>query len=176
LDANASIQSESTATIFGGSAGTIHITSQDSVRLLGQSSLSTRTCDAGGGKVFVSAVKSISLLNGEISSSVRQGAGEGGDVNIRSELLLMNHGKITANADQGDGGAIFIRSDYFIKSVDSPIEATSNRGNDGTVKIDAPDIHIMNGLLALPSELLNASQWLKTPCKKRTEEDAISIK
>jgi hypothetical protein len=26
----------------------------------------------------------------------------------------MNHGKITANADQGDGGAIFIRSDYFI--------------------------------------------------------------
>jgi filamentous hemagglutinin family protein len=171
LDANASIQSESTATIFGGSAGTIQITSQDSVRLLGQSSLSTRTCDAGGGKVFVSAVKSISLLNGEISSSVRQGAGEGGDVNIRSELLLMNHGKITANADQGDGGAIFIRSDYFIKSVDSPIEATSNRGNDGTVKIDAPDIHIMNGLLALPSELLNASQWLKTPCTKRTEED-----
>jgi len=171
LDANASIQSESTATKFGGNAGTIQIHANDSVRLQGNSSLSTKTLDAGGGKVFVDAEKSISLFNGEITSSVRQGAGEGGDVNIRSEYLLMNHGKITANADEGDGGAIFITADYFIKSADSPIEATSNRGNDGTVEIDAPDINISQGLIALPSTLLNASQWLRTPCTKRSGEN-----
>jgi len=171
LNVNASIQSESTATKFGGSAGTIQIHAKDSVKLLGNSSLSTKTLDAGGGKVFVDAEKSISLLNGEITSSVRQGAGEGGDVNIRSEYLLMNHGKITANADEGDGGAIFITADYFIKSADSPIEATSNRGNDGTVKIDAPDINISQGLITLPSTLLSASKWLRTPCTKRLGED-----
>jgi filamentous hemagglutinin family protein len=172
LDANASIQSESTPTKFGGSAGKVQIHSKKSVRLLGNSSFSTKTLDAGGGKVFIHAEKSISLLNGEISSSVKQGAGEGGDVNIQSELLLMNHGKITANADEGDGGAIFINADYIIKSADSPIEATSNRGNDGTVRIDAPDINISKGLIALPSTLLNASQWLKTPCAKRNGEDS----
>jgi len=172
LDAHASIQSESTAIKFGGSAGTIQIHSKDSVKLLGNSSLSTKTLDAGGGRVFVDADKSISLLNGEITSSVKQGAGEGGDVNIRSELLLMNHGKITANADEGDGGAIFITADYFIKSADSPIEATSQRGNDGTVEIDAPDINISKGLIALPSTLLNASQWVRTPCEKRTVDDS----
>jgi len=172
LDTNSSIASESTAAKFGGSAGTIQVQSKKGVRLLGNSSFSTKTCDAGGGKVFVSAEKSISLLNGKITSSVKQGAGEGGDVNIRSELMLMNHGKITANADEGDGGAIFITADYFIKSADSPIEATSNRGNDGTVKIVAPDINITKGLINLPSTLLNASRWLRTPCTRRTEKDS----
>jgi filamentous hemagglutinin family protein len=172
LDANASLQSESTATKFGGCAGTIQIHSKNAVRLIGNSALSTKTLDAGGGKVFVDAEKSISLLNGEITSSVKQGAGEGGDVNLRSAFMLMNHAKITANADEGDGGAIFITADYFIKSADSPIEATSNRGNDGTVKIDAPDINITKGLIALPSTLLNASQWLRTPCTNRTGQES----
>jgi len=170
LNSNASIKSESTATKFGGSAGTINIDAKGEVRLLGNSSFSTRTLDASGGKVVINAEKGIYLLNGKITSSVKQGAGEGGDVDIQSKNIVLNHGKITANADEGDGGAIFIVAENFIKSTDSIIEATSERGNDGTVKIEAPDINVTKGLSGLSSKLLDASRWVKTPCAARSEK------
>jgi len=175
MNSNASIKSESTAAKFGGSAGTINIDSNGKVKLIENSSLSTSTLDAGGGKVFVNAQKNIYLFNGEITSSVKQGAGEGGDIDISSKNILLNHASITANADEGDGGAIFIVADVFIKSSNSIIEATSERGNDGTVKIEAPDIDVTKDLIGLTSELLDAVQWLKTPCAARTDENCSSI-
>ena len=47
---------------------------------------------------------------------------------------MLNKSRVTANAIDGDGGAIFIVSEYFIKSADTVIEASSERGNEGTVK------------------------------------------
>ncbi|MCP4136634.1 MAG: tetratricopeptide repeat protein, partial [bacterium] len=61
-------------------------------------------------------------------------------------------------ADTGDGGAIFIKAGNFFKSSDSLLSATSARGNDGTVTIDAPDTEL-GELSVLPSGLLDISGW-----------------
>ncbi len=57
------------------------------------------------------------------------------------------------------GGAIFIKAGHFFKSSDALVSATSARGNDGTVTIDAPDMEL-NELSLLPSNLLDISGWV----------------
>ncbi len=167
----ASVVSESSSEIFGGSAGTVTVEAGDSVRLGGKKALSTDAKGAGGGKIDVTAGNEIYLLNGGISSSVAIGEGKGGDVTVESKFVIMNHGGITANADRGDGGAIFIRTENFVKSSDSAVTATSNRGNEGTVKIEAPDTDISGSLTVMPGTLLDATRWMKKPCSERSASD-----
>ncbi len=138
------------------------------------SSLTTEAKGAGG-KINIDAGNKIYLHNGGITSSVKQGKGEGGDVTTNSEFVILNQGEITANADQGDGGAIFIRTENYIKSADSKVTATSKRGNDGTVEIQAPDIDVTSGLTLLPASFLDASRWMKTSCAARVGEKASRL-
>jgi len=175
LDSGASIKSESASSKFGGSAGTININATDFVTLLKNSSLSTKTLDAGGGKVFVNAENNICLLNAEITSSVKQGAGKGGDVELNSNIVILNHAGIAANADEGDGGAIFVKTDNYLKSTNSNVTASSRRGNNGTIKIDAPDINISSHIILLPNNFLDASQWIKKPCAERSVKNSSHL-
>ncbi len=171
IGTGASVVSESSSEIFGGSAGTIMVEAADSVRLDGARALSTDAKGAGGGKIDVTAGNEIYLLNDGISSSVAIGEGKGGDVTAESKFVILNHGDITANADGGDGGAIFIRTENFLKSLDSKVTATSNRGNDGTIKIKSPDIDMSGNLTPVSGNPLNASRWLPKTCAERGPED-----
>ncbi len=172
LEGNATVSSESRASENGGDAGTISVTADDSLRFSGKSTLTTQASGAGGGKIFVNAGNRIYLLGTDITSSVKQGEGKGGDVTTNSKFVILNHGNITANAEDGDGGAIFIVTDNYLKSSDSKVTATSRRGNDGTVRIEAPDADVSSDLVILPESLLDASRWMKTPCAARSGENA----
>ncbi|OQY59882.1 MAG: hypothetical protein B6245_04235, partial [Desulfobacteraceae bacterium 4572_88] len=166
----ASVVSESSSEIFGGSAGTITVNAADSVRLGGEKALSTDAKGAGGGKIDVTAGNEIYLLNGGISSSVLIGVGKGGDVTAESEFVIMNHGDIKAKAQDGDGGAIFIRAENFLKSSDSVLDPSSKRGNDGTIKIEAPDIDVAGDLTVPGGDSIDASKWLPKACSERDAE------
>ncbi|MDM8551055.1 filamentous hemagglutinin N-terminal domain-containing protein [Desulfobacterales bacterium HSG2] len=170
LDNGASVFSASHSEENAGEAGTITVNATDSVRLTENSALTTEAEGAGGGKIFVNAGDKIYLLNGRITSSVKQGEGKGGDVTTNSEFVILNHGDITANAEEGDGGAIFIVTDNYLKSSDSEVTATSARGNDGTVRIEAPDADISSELVILPETFIDAAKWMKTPCAARSGE------
>ncbi|MDM8551054.1 filamentous hemagglutinin N-terminal domain-containing protein [Desulfobacterales bacterium HSG2] len=170
LNNDASVSSESSATENGGDAGTITVNAGGSVRLTGNGTLTTEARGAGGGRIFVNAGDKIYLIDGEITSSVRLGQGQGGDVTTGSEFVILNRGGITANADEGDGGAIFIRTGNYVKSSDSGVTATSRRGNDGTVRIEAPDTDISSELVILPETFFDAARWMKTPCAARSGE------
>ncbi|OQX04688.1 MAG: hypothetical protein BWK80_53295, partial [Desulfobacteraceae bacterium IS3] len=170
INGNAAISSASHATENGGAAGAITLNAGDSLRLLGDSALTTEAKGAGGGKIFVNAGNEIYLLNGGITSSVKQGEGKGGDVTTNSKFVILNNGDITANAEEGDGGAIFIRTDNYIRSSDSKVTATSKRGNDGTVKIEAPDTDVSKDINVLPVSYIDAARWMRTPCSERTGE------
>jgi len=119
----------------------------------------------------VNAGNGIYLHDSQITSSVKQGEGNGGDVAADSKFVIMNNGNITANAEEGDGGAVFIRSENFIRSSESRVEATSARGNQGTVKIQAPDIDISGSLNIMPGNFLDAAKWAVTPCRQRYGEN-----
>ncbi|MCP4111515.1 MAG: CHAT domain-containing protein [Desulfobacteraceae bacterium] len=161
----------------------ISIKPSDSVRILDNSYISTTAENAGGGKISIHAKDEILLQHSNIKSDVKQGDRNGGDITIgshytkkvgqpeRSQFVILDQSNITANADKGDGGAIFIYTDNYIKSADSKVTATSNRGNEGTIKIDAPDMDFNSVISVLPSNFLDASRWMKPPCSARTGED-----
>ncbi|MDM8522047.1 CHAT domain-containing protein [Desulfococcaceae bacterium HSG8] len=171
LATGASVSSESRSESGGGNAGKIIVSADDSVRLSGSSSLTTNAGDTGGGQISVNAENSIILADSAVTSSVGQGQGQGGDITADAETVVMNSAAIAANADQGDGGAVFIRTENFIKSSGSSVTASSNRGNEGIVKIEAPDLDISSSLTILPGNLPDAAHWMKIPCAARTGED-----
>ncbi len=169
-DSGSAATSESKSEYLGGDAGTITIRSDDSLRLSGGSSLTVSGTDSGGGKISIRAGNLLYLSDSEIASNVTQGIGKGGDVSADSEFLILNRGRITANAQEGDGGAVFIRAENFIRSSDSRVTATSQRGNEGTVTIQAPDLDIAAGLMLMPDTYLDAAKWVLTPCSQRSAE------
>jgi hypothetical protein len=171
VTAEAVVSSESHAGENGGDAGTITVDAEDSVKLSDTGALSTQANGAGGGKIFLNAGGKLYLLGGSVTSSVAIGEGNGGDVTSQSQFVILNHGNITANADIGDGGAIFIVTENFLKSSDAKVTATSRRGNDGTVKIEAPDTDISSDLAVLPEGYMDATRWMKNPCAPLSKEN-----
>ncbi|MGE0086682.1 MAG: CHAT domain-containing protein [Desulfococcaceae bacterium] len=173
----ASLSSASTAESEGGDAGTITISAEDSIFLSNSAFLSTDAVSAGGGSISADARNSIFVSESEISTSVREGLGNGGDIRIGNAqagepvFVTLNHSHVKANADEGDGGAIFVITDNYLKSADSTVEASSRRGNDGTVQIESPDTDISTGLSGLPEDYPDASQWVQTPCAQRSAEN-----
>jgi filamentous hemagglutinin family protein len=158
-----------------GNAGNINIIAEEEISLNSNGSLNTEAISSGGGKISIEGKKTLYLFQGLITASVQKGFGSGGDINTRSKSVLMNHSGIEANAVEGDGGAIFIKTEQYIKSHDSYVTATSERGNDGTVKIDAPQVDISKGLVVLPANFLDATRWVKTPCALRSGESVSRL-
>jgi len=175
---NASISSESLSNILGGAAGKINISSKNEISMINNSVLTTEARSAGGGQIRINSNemgKILKVFNGAITTNVKDGRGNGGDINIRTKRFALNHSRVSANAIEGDGGAIFIVADNFLKSADTPIEATSERGNDGTVRIDAPDIDISSNLIPMTTQFLDATKWMKTPCEDRSNQESSKL-
>ncbi len=185
LDSDASIYSASNSKDKGGDAGRIIIGKEielngdeiekiepcDSITITDNSAITTQANNAGGGQIDINADKIIYLSDSKITSSVEYGKENGGDINIDPVFVALNNSKITAKAHQGKGGNIHITADHFIQSSDSEVNASSEFGIDGEVIIESPDTDANKGLSVLPSNFLDASRWMKTPCSARTGED-----
>ncbi len=148
---------------------------------LNNGSVATDAKSSGGGKINIDVRDSLYLLDSAITTTVYQGIGNGGDVEISgkwnvesgkcgAEFVILNRSKIQANAEEGDGGAVFIQTENFLKSFSSIVEASSDRGNDGTVRIEAPDLDISSGLTILSGNFFDATRWASTPCEARSGE------
>lgn len=173
------ISSQSTANTNGGAAGKIRIGNKiifqddhsftiakpcNKISLVNNAKISTDSVSSGGGIIDIKA-RQLVCLSSHISTNVYDGSGKGGDININDiELIALNHSHISANAVEGDGGAIFIHAEHFIKSADSLITATSERGNDGSVTIEAPDTDVEKGLGLMAADFLDATQWMNNNC------------
>ena len=183
---NSRISSESTSPTNGGTAGHIKIDQFTQLTLTGKSYISTQAVNSSepdimlpdrhevdrlNGLIIVSGQGQLYLHDAGITSSVLGGLGNGGNLEISANEILMNDAKIIANAYEGNGGNIDIVSDYLIKSSDSVIEASSRLGVDGEISISAFSENFDQALLQLPNTFLNASKWLKTPCAYRGTDD-----
>jgi hypothetical protein len=95
------------------------------------------------------------LVNSEITTSVENKTGNGGDIDIAAGLAVLDQSKIIAQAQEGNGGNIAIDVGAFIESADSTVSASSRTGISGLVTING--ITPVNGaLVALSSELRSA--------------------
>jgi len=165
-----------TSSTGGGQAGDISL-NVGNLEMHGGASVSSDADKSGGGRITVDAKDTIHLSDSSITTNVAQGTGKGGDITIGnpdtgigSEFVILNRSRIQANAQDGDGGAVFVITENFLKSFSSIVEATSARGNEGTVRIEAPDLDISGSLIFLPGNFFDVTRWASTPCEARSDE------
>lgn len=175
---NASISSASTSKTDGGAAGRINIEAKNCVTLSNHSSLTTEAKNIAAnnnaddtGKITVKANDIISLTDSKITTSVKGGTGNGGDIEINSEFAILNKSDVIAEAYEGKGGNIHIATDHFIQSSESVVSASSKLGIDGTILIESPNTDLSTDLTVLPSNFLDTARWLASRCEERAGED-----
>ncbi|MHC5747257.1 MAG: two-partner secretion domain-containing protein [Nostoc sp.] len=90
----------------------------------------------------------------------------GGNTTINADnLVLANNSSISANAVKGQGGNINIRVQGFFVSPDSVISASSQLGINGVVEINQPDANRSSGLVALPTNVIDAAKLITQNCR-----------
>lgn len=137
---------------------------------MNNSSISTESItedNPGGGQIRISADDQIRLTDSSINTSVAAGGGDGGDIHIDPELMLVNRSQIRADAFDGNGGRIFIRADNFVMSASSAITASSRGpgdGVDGVIVIDSPEAEVSSERAEPAAQYLDVAGLLRTSC------------
>ncbi len=153
----------STASVLG-DAGDIKLTSGGEIKLKDQSSI-TGSAGGSGGNILITTPDLLYLLDSEISAIAAFG---GGNFEINSQFIVLNHSLISTNAPSGQGGNQNLNSDFLFKS-DSLIIAT------GTINITAPALDLGAELITLPTSLLSAESQLQERCTALLQEDFSSF-
>ncbi|MDM8560142.1 filamentous hemagglutinin N-terminal domain-containing protein [Candidatus Parabeggiatoa sp. HSG14] len=158
--------------VRGGDAGQIVINA-DSIQLTDSSEINTGSISGGGGSITLNVDKLVFLNNSQISTSVQKGVGNGGDLSLNPEFVIMENGKIIAKANEGQGGNINITTTgiyTFPPESASTIDASSKLGVDGEVVIHSPDTDVSSKLLVLSTEMFNANAQMQEPCSSKVAE------
>lgn len=160
MESGASISSSSLGT---GLAGNIFLDAGDSLEIK-NSSITTEATIADGGNITIRAIDMIYLDNTDITTSVGNGSGNGGNIDIDPEFFILRGSNILANAYGGDGGNIALVANHFITSADSSIDASSTLGMDGSIDISSPDEEVADDLVDLPDNYLDVTSLMSERC------------
>ena len=141
-----------TAESFGlGNAGDILLKAGNLISLTGNSRVTTDARNASGGNITFQNANVVHLFNSEVTSSVRGGpTTAGGDIRINAGALALNSSRMNAKAVEGIGGNIRISGDAILVAPNSSIDASSEKGIDGAVDIEAPIQNLSGAIAPLP--------------------------
>lgn len=158
-----------------GDAGRIDVVATNTFRLINGGTLSTQADAGAGGEISVSAGRLVELTNGVVTSSVKGGRGRGGSLDITAlNVVIKNGSTVTANAEAGNGGDITIKSERFLKSFDSIIEASSALGISGTVTVES--VTEEDTEATQNAQFLDVSNLLRARCSaRRTPAGYLSV-
>jgi large exoprotein involved in heme utilization and adhesion len=159
-----------------GNAGSVTVSA---IRLLMNNgaaiSTEAETSTANGGNITLKIRDFLYLVSSKITTSVKGETGNGGDIAIDPRFVVLNHSNIIANAIAGHGGNIAINAGVFIQSVDSIVDASSQRGISGTVEIGGPRVDVNGALVVLSSELRSAVAVLRNSCASQAAQPQSSL-
>ena len=147
-----------------GQAGNIEITVNNLVATQGQ--ITANSQDSGGGDINLTT-DLIFLDNSELSTSVFDGTGGGGNLTIASNYVIAkDNSNIVAQADRGDGGNIEIVTQVFLLTPDSLVDASSQSGVDGAVDINSLDTDKQIGVVQLPEKIIDPTALITAICPR----------
>lgn len=146
-------------------AGDIDIRSTASVEL--DDGRITAQAAMNGGSIHIFARDLVFLKDSAITAAAGR---NGGNVFVDPTFIVLDRSLISANAVLLTGGNIRLISQFFIASPESMVTATSEKGVDGEVQIDALNIDLIGSLVELPSSLLNAESLLRELCTVKIED------
>ncbi len=150
-----------------GNAGRIALYVNESLTLQ-DSQVLTSAQFADGGNMELHSPGYIYLINSQLSTSVNEEFGGGGNISLNPEFIVLDGSQIFAKAKKGAGGNIEITTtgiySFTQTSIGEVINASSEFGVDGEVTIQTPDESADEGLLSLSAEFLDASRLLQGLC------------
>ncbi|ALG67233.1 filamentous hemagglutinin N-terminal domain-containing protein [Beggiatoa leptomitoformis] len=154
----------STASAGSGHAGSIYLFTQRA-NLQTQGKISTEAVNAGGGEITLKIGTLLHLQDCKITTSVQDGAGNGGNVTVDSPIfIVLENSDIIAQASGGNGGNIYLNTKEFIAS-NSIVDASSDLGIDGDIIITSPIADLNGSLIVLPSGFASVSEMIQNGCK-----------
>ena len=117
------------------------------------------------------------LANSELTASAKgEGSQDnGGNVTIDPVFLILSNSNIVAQAFAGNGGIIELHADNFISDTLSFIDATSELGNDGEVRIVSPENSVTGVVGLLNADFGNENELLRDSCASRALADRSSL-
>lgn len=142
---------------------------------------------ANAGDIEIAAKDRIYLLRSDVFSLVSRPDdgvfrhGDGGRVIIDPVFFVMNRSTVDSSADLnpnlagdfgGNGGAIFVRSDFFFRSQG----VFNTRGRvAGNVRVTGPEVDVSAGIIGLDPGFLNVLDRLPQQCSARLGRPAGSL-
>lgn len=151
-----------------GRAGQISIDLQDKL-VARDSAIKTSTQRADGGSIDMTVPNYLYLVNSNVTTSVKTDKGDGGNITLHPEFIILDNSTIIAQADEGHGGKIQINTtgiyNFSGEKVEEVINASSKRGIDGVVTVSSPETNVFESLVLLPSGFFDASHLLKNTCR-----------
>jgi filamentous hemagglutinin family protein len=164
----------STENASRGTGGPVRLNASDTLTM-DRAEILAQTTTQEGGDVTVAVGRLFDLHDSELTTSVAGGTGSGGDITIKSFLMVVDGSDIVARAQKGHGGSIKIEAGQFIQTPDATINASSAESISGTITIAAPNIDIAGSLVVLPETFLDASSQLRETCAARGGRPASSF-
>jgi large exoprotein involved in heme utilization and adhesion len=108
------------------------------------------------------------LGESEITASVGGGPDTvGGNIFLDPAFVILRNSNIIANAFEGRGGNIRIIAGTFLADPNSRVDASSDKGIDGTVDIRAPIKDLSQKVSPLPEEYMKVADLLREACIAR---------
>jgi filamentous hemagglutinin family protein len=154
-----------------GNAGEIVVALSGRLEMRDDAQIATASEFTTGGNITIRAKDLVYLKNGVIITRVAHGGGNGGNIVIDPEFVVIDHGFIVANAVDGNGGNITIVANNFLNN-GGTIEATSQKGISGNIVIRSPVVDATGALVQLQGGFFDASKLMRESCAARAGRDA----
>ncbi|MCP4701692.1 MAG: hypothetical protein GY862_33265, partial [Gammaproteobacteria bacterium] len=166
-----------------GEAGQIYLRNVDDALQVLDASILTSTEGADGGNIEISGSGYLYINNGEISTSVRARDGNGGNIRLKPGFIVLDKGKIKADASKGNGGDVMINATGIYKFSKEPltggadeknaaISAHSELGINGEIRINSPDTDISGDLIVPPADFLKKEDVSIQQCEQRSVRES----
>jgi large exoprotein involved in heme utilization and adhesion len=118
---------------------------------------------ADGGNITLRIDRFMRLADSKISTSVKNGAGNGGNISIDPQFLSLLRSTIAANAVQGRGGNVTIVADQFVPSAESAVTASSSLGVSDSIEVVGPRTDLNGSLVTCRASFVRPPRWRAIP-------------
>lgn len=148
--------------------------------------ISTSAVDGNGGAIRIVGGKLVQVRRGQITTSVAGQRGNGGDIEIHADTLVLDTGFVQANtaADRAAGGDVRIdvrtllpSGNALVVGGDAPyvfdpaqrrlnvIQAAAPTGVSGSIAISTPALDVSGSLALLNTQMLSGGELARSPCQ-----------
>jgi filamentous hemagglutinin family protein len=186
--------------IVGSATANSIIINTKKLKLDSQSKISTTAKSGNGGSITIKGMDKkqnvdwIHLHNSRITTSVTGDGGNGGDININADALVMDNGFIQANTDakNGSGGTIDLKniknliasggnlqiggtkpSEFEPNSGNNIIQAAAPSGISGNITNNSPQLNLAGALVNLKTTQPDLNRAGRDPCSSIVRQSTI---